>query len=85
MLIHYLGDEKCVQDFPHGNQRKCPEQNYVQQCPSLRKKIADHVTTTNPAKFYKTEIAAIDFHPALVRVMKPRNIKFCVLNEALGM
>ena len=47
----------------------------MQQCPSLRKKIADHMTTPEPAKFYKTEIAAIDCRPAHVRVMKPRNIK----------
>ena len=75
VLIHYLGNEKAAQDFPHGNQKKNPERKYCQQCPSSRKKTAEQVVTTDPAKFYKTEIAAMDCHPALARVMKPRDIK----------
>ena len=75
VLIHYLGDEKTAHYFPHGNQKKNPEQKYVQQCPSSRKKTAEQVATTDPAKVYKTEIAAMDCHPAHVRVMKPRDIK----------
>ena len=75
VLIHYLGDEKTAQDFSHGNQKKNPERNYCQQCPSLRRKITEQVATTDPAKLYKTEIAAMDCHPALARVIKPRDIK----------
>ena len=75
VLIHYLGDEKTAQDFSHGNQKKNPERNYCQQCPSLRKRITEQVATTDPAKLYKTEIAAMDCHPALAKVIKPRDIK----------
>ena len=34
VLIHYLGNEKAAQDFPHGNQKKNPDRKYCQQCPS---------------------------------------------------
>lgn len=75
VLIHYVGNENTAQDFPHGNQKNNPERKYCQQCPSLRKKTAEQAATTDPAKLYKTEIAAMDCHPALARVMKPRDIK----------
>lgn len=75
VLIHYLGDQTIAYDFPHGNQKKHNERNYCQQCPSLRITTAEQVEKTDPAKLYKTEIAAIDCHPALVKVMKPRDIK----------
>ena len=75
VLIHYLGDEKTAQDFSHGNRKKNPERKYCQQCPSSRNKMAEQVVTTDPAKLYKTEIAAMDCHPALARVLKPRDIK----------
>jgi len=74
VLIHYLGDEKTALDFSHGNQKKNPERNYC-QCPSLRKKITEQVATTDPAKLYKTEIAAMICHPVLAKVIKPRDIK----------
>ena len=41
----------------------------------MRKKITEQVATIDPAKLYKTEIAAMDCHPALAKVIKPRDIK----------
>ena len=75
VLIHYLGDEKVANDFPHGNQKKNTSRNYCQLCPSSLTKTKEQLSTTSPSKLYKTEIAAIDCHPSLVRVMKPRDIK----------
>ena len=41
----------------------------------MRKKITEQVATTDPAKLYKTEIATMDSHPVLAKVIKPRDIK----------
>ena len=35
----------------------------------------EQVATTDPAKLYKTEIAALNCHPALAMVIKPGDIK----------
>ena len=37
-LIHYLGDDSCVQQFPHCN-RKADDQNFARTCPSVLKTI----------------------------------------------
>ena len=70
VLIHYLGDEKTAQDFSHGNQKKNPERNYCQQCPSLRKKITEQVATTG-----KTLQDRDSSYGPFAKVIKPRDIK----------
>ena len=48
---------------------------YCRQCPSSLNSISEKVSLTDPAKVYKSEIAAMDCPPSLSSVMKPRNIK----------
>ena len=75
VLIHYLGDEKFATDFPHGYQKKNASRNYCQLCPSSITKTKEQLSTTSQLKLYKKEVTAIDCHPSLLRIMKPRDIK----------
>ena len=83
VLIQYIGDERVAKDFAHDNQKNF-ERNYCKQCPSMLNKLTTQTATTDPAKIYKSEIAAMDCHSAYAKVLKPRNTKqVCMISQRL--
>lgn len=78
VLIHYLGDEKVAEDFPHGNQKKHTERNYCKQCPSLINTLQGEVSKSNPSDVYKAQIESTSCHPSLTKVFVPRDLKMVI-------
>ncbi|SMN01977.1 hypothetical protein SPONN_284 [uncultured Candidatus Thioglobus sp.] len=74
-LIHYLGDDKVVIGFPHGNRKQHQEKNFVQTCPSCLNSCRDLVTVDNASKVYKKAVANVSCNPESAPVCTPRNLK----------
>jgi len=73
-----LGDEKVAEDFPHGNQRKHLDRNYIRQCPSMISTVHEEVSNKNHSEVYKSQIASISCHLSHARVFVPRNMKMVI-------
>lgn len=73
ILVHYMGDEKAAQDFPHGNS-KYNENSFVRTCPSVLKKLNKECISNTTAKVYKSEVTSIPSMEYLP-VLHPRNSK----------
>ena len=54
IILHYVGDESIVIDFPHGNSHHC--QPYYRTCPSVLEKLKNSVDC--PGNVYKKAVAS---------------------------
>ena len=59
VLIHYIGDEKEVVDFPHGNASNQTGRPHVRTCPSVLKSLQDVCKHTTTAKAYKSHVTQV--------------------------
>ena len=74
VLIHYIGDEKEVVDFPHGNASNQTGRPHVRTCPSVLKILQDACKHSTTAKAYKSHVTKVP--PAThMPVLQPRNSK----------
>jgi len=70
VLLHYLGDEEIVVDFPHGNSNH--QQPYFRTCPSVLDSLRK--STDFPANAYKKAVASSQNCDQSMK-LKPRNTK----------
>ena len=59
VLIHYIGDEKEVVDFPHGNASNQSGRPHIRTCPSVLKSLQDAFKHTTTAKAYKSHVTKV--------------------------
>ena len=74
VLIHYIGDEKEVVDFPHGNASNQAGRPHIRTCPSVLKSLQDACKHTTTAKAYKSHVTKVP-PPTHMPVLQPRNSK----------
>ena len=67
-LIQYLGDEKVVIDFAHGNTKVNPEKKYVHTCPYYLNTSKVLVKNSTANVIYKKAISSITCDPESVPV-----------------
>ena len=72
-LVHYLGDDSCVQQFPHGN-RKADDQNFARTCPSVLNQIRNEIQGSSSGNVYKKMVVS---NPAGAHqgILNPCNLK----------
>ena len=73
-LIHYIGNEKAVVAFPHGNMRKNTEHDYVRTCPSTLRNLEVACSSATTSKVYKAAVTKYSSQTHL-SVLQPRNDK----------
>ena len=73
-LIHYVGNEKAVVAFPHGNVKKNPERDYVRTCPSTLRNLEMACSSSTASKVYKAAVTKSSL-PTHLSVLQPRNDK----------
>lgn len=75
VLIHYLGDESVLADFPHGNCKGDNSRNFRRTCPSVLANLSS--AHDLPSNVYKNAISKPlkDCPPALQAAYMPRNLR----------
>ena len=74
VLIHYIGDEKEVVDFPHGNASNQTGRPHIRTCPSVLKSLQEACKHTTTAKAYKSHVTKVP-PPTHMPVLQPQNSK----------
>ena len=59
VLIHYIGDEKGVVHFAHGNASNQTGRPHIRTCPSVLKGLQDACKHTATAKAYKSHVTKV--------------------------
>ena len=74
LLIHYMGDQSAIAQFPHRNTKKS-DRNFVRTCPSTMKKLSKECKTQPANVVYKKEVAQANAAENHVPTVLPRNLK----------
>ena len=73
-IIHYMGDQSVISQFPHRNATKS-KRNFVRTCPSTMKKVAEECKTHQASVVYKQEVAQARATSSQVPTVLPQNLK----------
>lgn len=73
VLIHYLGDESCATDFPHGNSANS-SRAYIRTCPSVIKSLQQSCKYETPTTVYRKHVTNVP-SPTHLAVLQPRNVR----------
>lgn len=73
VVIHYLGDDTCVGDQPHGNSKREEARPHIRTCPSVLRDLSEECKYSKAANAYRRQIASVRY-PTHVAVKQPRNV-----------
>ena len=76
VLIHYIGDESCAVDFPHGIRNASTDSTraYIRTCPSVIKSLQESCKSDTPTTVYRKHVTNV---PSVryMAVLQPRNVR----------
>ena len=73
ILIHYIGNEECISNFPHRNAKTFTP--FVRTCPSYLKRCTAKCKENKANVVYKKEISQMTCQPEQVPTHTPHNMK----------
>jgi len=74
-LIHYLGNEKIIEQSPHDNRKEDTSRDFHRTCSSVLITVKEQCEPKSSMKVYRNEITNIPMTQSHLAVKQPRDIK----------